>query len=223
MSLIDLKYITKEYKTGEETILAVNNISLEIEEGNFVTLMGESGSGKSTLLTMLGGLSKPTRGNIVIDQIDIYKLSPNTLADFRREYIGFVFQAFQLISYLTVIENVMLPLAATNGYSKKEQLKLANEILEKVHLENKPNRLINDLSGGEQQRVAIARALINDPMILLADEPTGNLDSKTSEGIMNIFSELNKAGKTIIMVTHNSDFQKYAIRNIKLSDGKLLC
>lgn len=222
MSLIDLKYVTKEYKTGEEKILAVNNISLEIEEGNFVTLMGESGSGKSTLLTMLGGLSKPTRGNIVIDQIDIYKLSPNILADFRREYIGFVFQAFQLIPYLTVIENVILPLS-TNGYSKKEQLKLANGILEKVHLENKPNRLINDLSGGEQQRVAIARALINDPMILLADEPTGNLDSKTSEEIMNIFSVLNKAGKTIIMVTHNSDFQKYAVRNIKLSDGKLLC
>ena len=222
MSLIDLKYVTKEYKTGEEKILAVNNISLEIEEGNFVTLMGESGSGKSTLLTMLGGLSKPTRGNIVIDQIDIYKLSPNTLADFRREYIGFVFQAFQLIPYLTVIENVMLPLS-TNGYSKKEQLKLANGILEKVHLNDKLNRLINDLSGGEQQRVAIARALINDPMILLTDEPTGNLDSKTSEEIMNIFSELNKAGKTIIMVTHNSDFQKYAVRNIKLSDGKLLC
>lgn len=222
MSLIELKYVTKEYKTGEETIRAVNNISLEIEESSFITLMGESGSGKSTLLTMLGGLNKPTQGNIVIDQIDIYKLSPNTLADFRREYIGFVFQAFQLIPYLTVIENVMLPLS-TNGYSKKEQLKLANGILEKVHLNDKLNRLINDLSGGEQQRVAIARALINDPMILLTDEPTGNLDSKTSEEIMNIFSELNKAGKTIIMVTHNSDFQKYAVRNIKLSDGKLLC
>lgn len=222
MSLIDLKYVTKEYKTGEETIRAVNNISLEIEESSFITLMGESGSGKSTLLTMLGGLNKPTQGNIVIDQIDIYKLSPNTLADFRREYIGFVFQAFQLIPYLTVIENVMLPLS-TNGYSKKEQLKLANGILEKVHLNDKLNRLINDLSGGEQQRVAIARALINDPMILLTDEPTGNLDSKTGEEIMNIFSELNKAGKTIIMVTHNSDFQKYAVRNIKLSDGKLLC
>lgn len=222
MSLIDLKYVTKEYKSGEETIRAVNYISLEIEESSFITLMGESGSGKSTLLTMLGGLNKPTQGNIVIDQIDIYKLSPNTLADFRREYIGFVFQAFQLIPYLTVIENVMLPLS-TNGYSKKEQLKLANGILEKVHLNDKLNRLINDLSGGEQQRVAIARALINDPMILLTDEPTGNLDSKTSEEIMNIFSELNKAGKTIIMVTHNSDFQKYAVRNIKLSDGKLLC
>ncbi len=222
MSLIDLKYVTKEYKSGEETIRAVNYISLEIEESSFITLMGESGSGKSTLLTMLGGLNKPTQGNIVIDQIDIYKLSPNTLADFRREYIGFVFQAFQLIPYLTVIENVMLPLS-TNGYSKKEQLKLANGILEKVHLNDKLNRLINDLSGGEQQRVAIARALINDPMILLTDEPTGNLDSKTGEEIMNIFSELNKAGKTIIMVTHNSDFQKYAVRNIKLSDGKLLC
>lgn len=222
MSLIQINNLIKEYKSGIEKVTAVNNISLEIKQGEFISLMGESGSGKSTLLTMLGGLNKPTNGNIIIDEIDIYNLSPNSLADFRREYIGFVFQSFQLIPYLTVIENVQLPLA-TNGHSKKLQAELASSILNKVHLENKGKRLINELSGGEQQRVAIARALINDPLILLTDEPTGNLDSKTSEDIMNIFRELNRLGKNIIMVTHNSDFKKYSSRNIQLSDGKLIC
>jgi len=222
MSLIQINNLTKEYKSGNEKVTAVNNISLEIEQGEFVSLMGQSGSGKSTLLTILGGLNKPTRGKIIIDEIDIYNLSPNSLADFRREYIGFVFQSFQLIPYLTVIENVQLPLA-TNGHSKKLQAELASSILNKVHLESKGKRLINELSGGEQQRVAIARALINDPLILLTDEPTGNLDSKTSEDIMNIFRELNRSGKNIIMVTHNSDFKKYSSRDIQLSDGKLIC
>lgn len=222
MSLIQINNLTKEYKSGNEKVTAVNNISLEINQGEFISLMGESGSGKSTLLTIIGGLNKPSKGNIIIDEIDIYNLSPNSLADFRREYIGFVFQSFQLIPYLTVIENVQLPLA-TNGHSKKLQAELASTILSKVHLEKKRKRLINELSGGEQQRVAIARALINDPLILLTDEPTGNLDSKTSEDIMNIFLELNEAGKSIIMVTHNSDFKKYSSRNIQLSDGKLIC
>lgn len=221
MSLIELKNISKEYHTGNEIVRAVENISLEITQGEFVSLMGQSGSGKSTLLTVLGGLNKPTHGKIIIDEIEVHSLSSSKLADFRREYIGFVFQTFLLIPYLTVIENVMLPLAS-NGHSKKEQLKLAEEILETVHLENKSNRLINNLSRGEQQRVAIARALINDPLILLTDEPTGNLDSKTSEEIINIFSEMNKAGKTIIMVTHNLEYKKYAIRNIELSDGRLI-
>lgn len=222
MSLIQINNLTKEYKSGNEKVTAVNNISLEINQGEFVSLMGESGSGKSTLLTIIGGLSKPTNGKIIIDEIDIYNLSPNSLADFRREYIGFVFQSFQLIPYLTVIENVQLPLA-TNGHSKKVQAEFASSILSKVHLESKGKRLINELSGGEQQRVAIARALINDPLVLLTDEPTGNLDSKTSEDIMNNFKELNESGKSIIMVTHNSDFKKYSSRNIQLSDGKLVC
>jgi putative ABC transport system ATP-binding protein len=221
MNLIQINNLTKEYKSGNEKVTPVNNISLEINHGEFISLMGQSGSGKSTLLTMIGGLNKPTEGNIVVDEIDIYNLSPNHLADFRREYIGFVFQSFQLIPYLTVIENVQLPLS-TNGHSKKLQAELASSILNKVHLESKKKRLINELSGGEQQRVAIARSLINDPLILLADEPTGNLDSKTSEEIMNIFLELNNAGKTIIMVTHNSGFRKYGFRNIELSDGMLV-
>src|SRR5690606_19787581 len=221
MSLIQINNLTKEYKSGNEKVTAVNNISFEINQGEFISLMGESGSGKSTLLTMIGGLNKPTNGNIIIDEIDIYNLSANSLADFRREYIGFVFQSFQLIPYLTVIENVQLPLA-TNGHSKKVQTELASSILNKVHLESKRKRLINELSGGEQQRVAIARALINDPLILLTDEPTGNLDSKTSEDIMNIFLHLNQAGKSIIMVTHNPDYKKYSSRDIQLSDGKLI-
>lgn len=222
MSLIQINNLTKEYKSGNEKVTAVNNISFEINQGEFISLMGESGSGKSTLLTMIGGLNKPTNGNIIIDEIDIYNLSANSLADFRREYIGFVFQSFQLIPYLTVIENVQLPLA-TNGHSKKVQTELASSILNKVHLESKRKRLINELSGGEQQRVAIARALINDPLILLTDEPTGNLDSKTSEDIMNIFLHLNQASKSIIMVTHNPDYKKYSSRDIQLSDGKLIC
>ncbi len=221
MSLIQINNLIKEYKSGIEKVTAVNNISLEIKQGEFISLMGESGSGKSTLLTILGGLNKPTKGKIIIDEIDIYNLSSNSLADFRREYIGFVFQAFQLIPYLTVIENVQLPLA-TNGHSNKLQAELASSILNKVHLDSKRNRLINELSGGEQQRVAIARALINDPLILLTDEPTGNLDSKTSENIMNIFSDLNETGKTVIMVTHNNEYKKYTNHVLNIHDGKLL-
>lgn len=224
MSLIEINNLTKQYKTGSasggELVTAVSNVSLKIEQGEFVTLMGQSGSGKSTLLTIVGGLNKPTTGNIVVDEIDIYKLSSDSLADFRREYVGFVFQAFQLIPYLTVLENIILPLAA-NNYSRQEQSALAYSILKKVRLENKAARLINNLSGGEQQRVAIARSLINDPLIILADEPTGNLDSKTSLEIISLFSELNNDGKTIIMVTHNSEIAKYAAHNVLLEDGKL--
>lgn len=232
MSLIEINNLTKKYNTGPaqggELVTAVNNISLNIEQGEFITLMGQSGSGKSTLLTIIGGLNKPTHGNIIVDEIDIYKLSADALADFRREYIGFVFQAFQLIPYLTVIENIILPLAINDNYSRQEQTELAYSILEKVHLENKANRLINNLSGGEQQRVAIARSLINDPLIILADEPTGNLDSKTSLDIMNHFYDLNNEGKTIIIVTHNPELVnqcglagKYLVRNVQMEDGKL--
>lgn len=221
MSLIKINNLKKEYRSGNEKVTAVNNITLEIGQGEFIALMGQSGSGKSTLLTIIGGLNKPSAGNIIVDEIDIYNLSTNVLADFRREYIGFVFQAFQLIPYLTVLENVILPLS-TNGYKKNEQFNMAETILKKVHLESKMKRLINDLSGGEQQRVAIARALINDPMILLTDEPTGNLDSKTSEDIMMIFKELNDNGKTVLMVTHNSHFEKYSNRVLRLVDGQLV-
>ena len=225
MSLIEINNLTKEYNTGSasggETVIAVNNVSISVEEKEFITLLGQSGSGKSTLLTILGGLSEPTSGEIVVDNINVYKLQAKSIADYRHEYIGFVFQSFQLIPYLTVEENVSLPLSISD-LTNREQNQLVNQILEKVHLRNKARRLINELSGGEQQRVAIARALINDPVIILADEPTGNLDSKTGEDIIKIFYELNDTGKTIVMVTHNTGFKKYSHRSIELSDGRIV-
>ncbi len=220
MSLIEIENVSKEYKSGTEFVTAVNNISLEIDRSQFITIMGESGSGKSTLLTLLGGLSVPTKGKVLIDDLNIYSLPQNGLSDFRREYLGFVFQAFHLIPYLTVEENVMVPLAIGDlNRQQKKEIVLAT--LDKVHLKDKSKRLINELSGGEQQRVAIARALINDPLIILADEPTGNLDSKTSEDIMNIFGFLVEEGKTILLVTHNKDYQAYADKKIFLKDGKI--
>lgn len=174
MSLIEIKKLGKTYESGEERVPALVDVDLNIERGEFIFVMGPSGSGKSTLLTILGGLNHPTGGEVVVDEIPIYKLPLEKLADFRREYLGFIFQSFQLISYLTVIENVMLPLAITEK-SNREQLKMAEEILGKMELKGKGRRLPDQLSGGEQERVAIARALVNSPPILLADEPTGNL------------------------------------------------
>ncbi len=218
MSLIEIKNVSKEYKSGAEFVSAVSNISMKIERGQFITIMGESGSGKSTLLSMLGGLSIPSKGKVLIDELNIYSLPQNRLSDFRREYLGFIFQAFQLIPYLTVEENVMVPLAI-GDLSVLQKEEIVNATLEKVHLINKSKRLINELSGGEQQRVAIARALINDPLIILADEPTGNLDSKTSEDIMDIFGALVEEEKTILLVTHNKEYQAYADRKVFLKDG----
>ena len=182
--------------------------------------MGPSGSGKSTLLTILGGLNHPTEGELIVDEIPIYKLPLEKLADFRREYLGFIFQSFQLIPYLTVIENVMLPLSITEK-SKQEQMRMAEAILEKIGLKGKAKRLPDQLSGGEQERVAIARALVNSPPILMADEPTGNLDSKTGTEIMDLFKTLNKEGQTIIMVTHNPENTAYSTRTIFLKDGRV--
>ncbi|MEW5842758.1 MAG: ABC transporter ATP-binding protein [Bacteroidota bacterium] len=220
MSFIEIKNIVKEYQSGGEKVKAVNNISLEIQQGDFVSVMGQSGSGKSTLLAMLGGLSHPTSGSVVTDDIDLFTLSSESLANFRREYLGFVFQSYQLIPYLTVLENTLLPLVP-GGYSKKEQRDKAFSILDKLHLIGKTKRLTDELSGGEQQRVAIARALVNDPLIILADEPTGNLDSMISEEIMRIFTDLNNDGKTIIVVTHNEEMERFANRRIYLKDGKM--
>ncbi len=220
MSLIYVDHLKKTYNGGEEKVRAVDDVTLEIEEGAFLAMMGPSGSGKSTLLTILGGLNNPTEGTVVVNDIDLYSLSGDRLADFRREYVGFVFQSFQLIPYLTVIENVMLPLAVTPNSNGRVH-KTAESILEKVGLETKASRLPDDLSGGEQQRVAIARALVNEPPIILADEPTGNLDTGTSDGIMRLFQTLNEEGITIVMVTHNEENVKYANEVIHLRDGKL--
>jgi len=219
MSLIEINTLSKTYESGEECVLALVDVDLKIEKGEFVSVMGPSGSGKSTLLTILGGLNHPSRGEVVVDEIPIYKLPLERLADFRREYLGFIFQSFQLIPYLTVIENVMLPLAITEK-SNREQVQMAEGILERMGLRGKERRLPDQLSGGEQERVAIARALINSPPILLADEPTGNLDSKTGKEIMDLFKSLNEEGQTIIMVTHNPENTKLSTRTIFLRDGR---
>jgi putative ABC transport system ATP-binding protein len=220
MSLIEIKKLSKIYNGGGEKVQALVDVDLNIERGEFISVMGPSGSGKSTLLTILGGLNHPTEGDFVVDEIPIYKLPLEKLADFRREYLGFIFQSFQLISYLTVIENVMLPLSITKR-SKQEQIKMAEAILEKIGLKGKAKRLPDQLSGGEQERVAIARALVNSPPILMADEPTGNLDSKTGKEIMDLFKSLHQEGQTIIMVTHNPENTSYSTRTIFLKDGRV--
>lgn len=220
MSLIEIKKLSKSYESGGECVLALVDMDLNIERGELISVMGPSGSGKSTLLTILGGLNHPTRGEVMVDEIPIYKLPMERLADFRREYLGFIFQSFQLIPYLTVMENVMLPLSITEK-SNREQVRMAEEMLERMGLKGKERRLPDQLSGGEQERVAIARALVNSPPILLADEPTGNLDSKTGKEIMELFKCLHEEGQTIVMVTHNSENAAFSTRTLILKDGRL--
>ncbi|MHB9095765.1 MAG: ABC transporter ATP-binding protein [Eubacteriales bacterium] len=220
MSLIEVQDVKKIYNGGEGEVVALGGVSFDVAEGEFVSLMGPSGSGKSTLLTMMGAMNPPTLGRVIVDDIDIYSLPSEKRADFRSEYLGFVFQQFQLVPYLTARENVMLPLAIT-GKSNREQIQMADNVLDKVGLGNKGNRLPNQLSGGEQERVAIARAIVNEPPILFADEPTGALDSKNSEEIMSLFKELNREGQTIIMVTHNPEFLSHVKRAIFIRDGVL--
>jgi putative ABC transport system ATP-binding protein len=183
--------------------------------------MGESGSGNSTLLGMLGAMNAPTSGRLIVDDIDIYNLHQEQRADFRREFLGFVFQSFHLVPYLTVIENVMLPLAVIKA-GRKQKRSMAEEALEQVGLLGKAKRLPNQISGGEKERVAIARSIVNEPPVLLADEPTGNLDSKTSRSVMNLLLKLNENGMTIAMVTHSSECAAYAQRIMRVSDGGLV-
>jgi len=220
MSLIEINKLNKAYESGDERVLALCDVDLNIERGEFISVMGPSGSGKSTLLTILGGLNHPSQGEVTVDEIPIYKLPIERLADFRREYLGFIFQSFQLIPYLTVIENVMLPLSITDK-TNREQAKMAEGILDRIGLRGKGRRLPDQLSGGEQERVAIARALVNSPPILMADEPTGNLDSKNGKEIMELFRVLNEEGQTIIMVTHNPENTAYSTRTISLRDGRV--
>lgn len=218
--MISLKNISKTYTSMGEEVQALRSVSFDILKGESVSVMGHSGSGKSTLLSIIGALNPPTSGIIEIDGIDLYKLSAEKRADFRREYLGFVFQQFQLIPYLTAIENVMLPLTTTKR-SNKEKREMAAEVLKKVGLEQKMNRLPNQLSGGEQERVAIARAIVNEPPLILADEPTGSLDTKTGDEIMELFQKLNEDGLTVLMVTHNPDNVRYLKRTIMMKDGIL--
>jgi len=217
--LIEVTDISKEYNSGDTVVPALKHVDLNIDDGEFVAMMGQSGSGKSSLLSIIGGLNHPTQGKLFVDTLDIYGLSSEQRADFRSEYIGIIFQSFQLISYLTVIENVKLPMAIT-GIDAGRQKEMAVNVLESVGLEDKAHRLPDQLSGGEQERVAIARAIVNNPPILLADEPTGNLDTSTAKDVMNILKQLNKNGQTILMVTHNPDLSEYSSRTINVKDGE---
>ncbi|RNC67304.1 MAG: ABC transporter ATP-binding protein [Desulfuromonadales bacterium] len=218
MTLIRIENLKKHYVSGDETVEALRGVDLAIEAGEFVTIMGQSGSGKSTLLSVLGGMNHPTAGTVEMAGIQLYELPGERLADFRAVNLGFVFQSFHLIQYLTALENVMLPLAIIK-MKKAEKLQAAMEALERVGLAGKADRLPNQLSGGEQERVAIARAIVKKPPILLADEPTGNLDTKTSEEVMELFRRLNDEGQTVVMVTHNPENCAYADRSIHLRDG----
>jgi len=220
MSLIEIKNVSKYYVSGEERVAALRQLDLSVAAGEFVAVMGPSGSGKSTLLNILGALSHPSEGEMLVDDIPVYTLRSEKRADFRSSYIGFVFQSFHLIPYLTIMENVMLPMTIVSHRNGKQK-KLAYGVLEKVGLAEKAGRLPNQLSGGEQERVAIARALVNNPPIILADEPTGNLDSVTGKEIMKLFADLNHEGQTIIMVTHNPENSSFAHRIIHLKDGRI--
>ena len=218
MALIEINNITKHYASGDDVVEALRGVDISIEAGEFITIMGQSGSGKSTLLSVLGGMNHPTSGSVSMAGVRLYELPGEKLADFRAENLGFVFQSFHLIPYLTAIENVMLPLAIVKMATAEKKAD-ARQALERVGLGNKLDRLPNQLSGGEQERVAIARAIVNRPKILLADEPTGNLDSRTSEEVMALFRELNDAGQTVVMVTHNPENGSYSDRTISLKDG----
>ncbi len=221
MSYIIANNLVKKYGEGEIAVSAIDGINFEIEEGEFVGIMGESGSGKSTLLGMMGAMNAPTSGSLIVDDIDIYSLSQEQRADFRREFLGFVFQSFHLVSYLTVIENIMLPLAIIKAGKKKKRA-MAEAAMYQVGLSGKAHRLPNQISGGEKERVAVARAIVNEPPVLLADEPTGNLDTKTSHDVMELLHGLNDEGMTIVMVTHSPDCAGYARRIMRVADGKLV-
>ena len=221
MALIEISNLAKHYVSGEETVEALRGVDIRIDAGEFITIMGQSGSGKSTLLSVLGGLNHPTAGDVEMAGVKLYALPGEKLADFRAQNLGFVFQSFHLIPYLTALENVMLPLAIAKMDNREKRTK-AKEALEQVGLEAKVDRLPSQLSGGEQERVAIARAIVNKPHILLADEPTGNLDTKTSVEVMALFRELNKSGQTVVMVTHNPGNCAYADRTIVLKDGYIV-
>jgi putative ABC transport system ATP-binding protein len=221
MSFISINQVSKTYGIGEAVVEAITDMSLNIDTGEFVSVMGESGAGKSTLLSVLGGMNTPTSGSYQVDGMDIYELHSEQRADFRREYLGFIFQSFHLIPYLSVLENVMLPLV---NISKKrhEKEEMAMQALFWVGLEGKADRLANRISGGEMERAAVARAIVNQPPILLADEPTGNLDSRNSNEVMQLLQQLNADGATVIMVTHSAECAGYTNRRIEVSDGRIV-
>ena len=222
MALIEVKNAIKTYQMGDEIFYAMNDISFDIEQGDFVAIMGASGSGKSTCMNMLGTLDKPNSGQYLLDGVDVFSLTPDELSDIRNNKIGFVFQGFNLISRTSAIDNVMMPMIY-KGIPEDERFERARQALKIVGLEKKENNLPSQMSGGQQQRVAIARAIVNDAPLILADEPTGNLDTKTSIDVMEFFVNLNEnLGKTIVLVTHEPDIAEYTKRILRFKDGKII-
>ena len=219
-SIIELSKIAKAYKIGTEEIHALRSVTLKIYKNEYVALMGPSGSGKSTLMNVLGCLDSPSNGEYILNGLSVAQMPDNSLAEVRNKEIGFVFQSFNLLPRSTALDNVILPLIYS-GYSKADRLKRGKEVLEQVGLGDRMMHKPNELSGGQRQRVAIARALVNKPAIILADEPTGNLDSKTSVEIMGLLEEIHKNGNTIIVVTHEEDIAQYAHRIVRLKDGEV--
>jgi putative ABC transport system ATP-binding protein len=221
MGLIDLKDIHKVYDMGAEKVRALNGVDLVVERGEYVAIMGSSGSGKSTLMNLVGCLDTPSSGSYVLNGVAVQELDDSQLAGIRNKEIGFVFQTFNLLARTDALHNVELPLIYA-GMSRGERRDRARKALEKVGLGSRMQHQPNELSGGQRQRVAIARALVNDPSILLADEPTGNLDSATSEEIMALFDELHQGGNTVVLVTHEPDIAEHAWRKVLLKDGKVV-
>jgi putative ABC transport system ATP-binding protein len=219
--VISLHNVSKIYTMGEVTVPALKDVSADVEEGEFVAVMGPSGSGKSTMMNLVGCLDYPSTGTVKLDGVDISELDESDLAQARGRKIGFVFQRFNLVAYLSAVENVALPLLF-RGFSRQEREEIARKQLERVGLGHRLDHLPSQLSGGEQQRVAIARAIAGEPELILADEPTGNLDSKSGEGIMALLDELHGEGKTIVMVTHDAILAKHAKRVIRLKDGAVV-
>ena len=221
-TIIETVNLSKTYKIGDVKVPALKSANLKIEESDFLAIMGASGSGKSTLMNLLGCLDSPTSGEYFLDGVNTSKLTKNEYAEIRNQKIGFVFQGFNLLPRTTAIENVELPLMYDRSNRIKDPAKKSIEALERVGLKDRMHHEPNQMSGGQQQRVAIARALVNEPAIILADEPTGNLDSKTSVEVFDLFQQLNKEGITIILVTHERDFARFAGRIVELKDGNII-
>ncbi|HET6352157.1 MAG TPA: ABC transporter ATP-binding protein [Coriobacteriia bacterium] len=221
-SLIHLTDVVKTYDTGEVPFTALRGINLDVDTGEFIGLIGKSGSGKTTLVNMITGIDRPSSGRVMIDGTPVHELNENALAIWRGKTIGVVFQFFQLLPTLTVIENVMLPMDFCNVYKTDERPEVAMKLLEQVEMADQAHKLPSALSGGQQQRVAIARALANDPPIIAADEPTGNLDSKTADAVFAVFEDLVARGKTIVMVTHDNDLASRVTRALHVADGEIV-